>query len=61
MAKSKVVEAMPSSEPPYDHRIEMRRKDGPMQISHTMPMGKTKGMTKKMVLSMIERMFGGKK
>jgi len=49
------------SSPDYDHRIEMRRKDGPMQMSHTMPMGKDKKMTEKTVRMMIEKMFGSVK
>lgn len=58
MAKSKMSGMMPAEQPPYDHRIEMRRTDGAMKMSHIVPMGKNKKMTEKAVKEMIEKMFG---
>ncbi len=58
--KSMPVEAMQES-PPYDHRIEMRRTDGSMKMTHLMPMGKNRKGTEKTVKAMIDKMFGSVK
>ena len=57
MAKSKVAEAMPD----YNHRIQMARKDGGMQMTHEMPMPKNKNAAKAMAQKMIDKMFGSVK
>lgn len=55
---AKVKEGLPMSEPDYDHRIEMRRKEGSMRMSHVLPMGKNRKDTEKRVREMIDKMFG---
>ena len=56
MAKSKMMG--PEAITDYNHRIQMARKDGGMQMTHEMPMPKTKKAATAMAQKMIDKMFG---